>query len=299
MSEAISPSTGRRYGIQRVCRVLGCARSTFYASSAEAGSAVAERPSKRGPRPRIADEDLLERIREDLEKSPFQGEGHRKVWARLRRAGVRVGRKRVLRLMRKSNLLSPNRAPRGEQHLHDGRITTDEPNEMWGTDGTRVFTLEDGWAWIFAVVEHWNTECVGSHVCKHGTRYEALQPLSMAISKVFGSIGPEAARGLKLRMDHGSQFRSEHYRKQIKFWGVAPSFAFVEEPETNGVAERFLRTLKEQAIYGRVFRNIDELRQAVNAFVAKYNESWLVEKLGFKSPAEARAEKRLLATSAA
>jgi transposase InsO family protein len=50
---------------------------------------------------------------------------------------------------------------------------------------------------------------------------------------------------------------SDHFLNQVKFWGIAPSFAFVTQPQTNGVAERFNRTLKEQAIHRRVFRNIE------------------------------------------
>ena len=61
-------------------------------------------------------------------------------------------------------------------------------------------------------------------------------------------------------MDHGSQYLSDHFTNQIKFWGIQPSYAFVAEPQTNGVAERFNRTLKEQIIHGRIYRNIAELR---------------------------------------
>ena len=57
-------------------------------------------------------------------------------------------------------------------------------------------------------------------------------------------------------MDHGNQSLSDHFLKQIKYWGVSPSFAFVEQPQTNGVAERFNKTLKEQAIYGRIFHSL-------------------------------------------
>src|SRR5659263_642371 len=71
--------------------------------------------------------------------------------------------------------------------------------------------------------------------------------------------------------------------------GLAPSYAFVSQPETNGVVERFFRTLKEQAIYGRVFRNLAEVRQAVAEFVELYNEYWLIEKNGYRSPLQARA----------
>ena len=70
--------------------------------------------------------------------------------------------------------------------------------------------------------------------------------------------------------------------------GIQPSYAFVAEPQTNGVAERFNRTLKEQIIHGRIYRNIAELRDAVRDFVELYNAQWIVEKNGYLSPAQAR-----------
>ena len=159
---------------------------------------------------------------------------------------------------------------------------------MWGTDGVRVFTVDDGWGWIFTAVEHWNAECVGWHVCKRGDRFAALQPISMGLAGLYGSTAAGAARGLALRMDHGSQYLSDHFTNQIKFWGIQPSYAFVAEPQTNGVAERFNRTLKEQIIHGRIYRNIAELRDAVRDFVELYNAQWIVEKNGYLSPAQAR-----------
>lgn len=98
---------------------------------------------------------LLEAMRADLEASPFVGEGHRKVWARLKFGkGVRVSRKRVLRLMREHNLLSPYRKLQGAPKEHDGTLGTEAPNVVWGTDGAQVFTAEDGYGWIFVAVEH-------------------------------------------------------------------------------------------------------------------------------------------------
>lgn len=290
MSAAASPATGQRYGVCLVCRMWGAPRSTFYAQ-APREAAGRTKPKRRGPKPKIADEALMEAIKHDLERSPFVGEGHRKVHARLRVLDeIRVSRTRVLRLMRENNLLSPYRTHQGDEKLHDGKIITDEPNVMWGTDGAKVFTLDDGWAWIFSTVEHWNAECVGWHVCKHGTRFNALEAVRMGVEEQFGSAGADAARGLALRLDHGSQYLSDHFREQLRYWGIMPSWAFVEEPQTNGVVERYNRTLKEQAIYGRVFRNVEEVRAAVVAFVKRYNEEWLIEKMGFRSPTQARRE---------
>ena len=111
MSAATSPGTGLAYGLRRVCAAWGMARSSFYAMTS--GQHAEQPPAKRrGPKPAISDQALLVAIEADLEASPWEGEGYRKVWARLRVCrDIRVARKRVLRLMRENNLLSPHRCP--------------------------------------------------------------------------------------------------------------------------------------------------------------------------------------------
>jgi putative transposase len=290
MSAEVSPGADKRYGLQRVCEVLAFPRSTIYARKQRARNNVEPlHPLKRGPKPKLVDADLLAAIRADLEASPFIGEGHRKVWARLRlQRGIRVSKTRVLRLMRENHLLSPHRQPRGVPNAHTGTITTSAPDLMWGTDGIRVETSDEGWVWVFSAVDHCAAECVGWHAVKIGNRFAALEPIAQGITRYFGSTGAQAARGLSLRFDHGTQYMSDHFLNQVKFWGITVSPAFVAEPQTNGVAERFNRTLKEQAIYGRVFRNLEEVRAAVGELVERYNAHWRLEKLGFLSPQEVR-----------
>jgi putative transposase len=290
MSRETSASAGKPYGLQRVCRVLDIPRSTIYAQERrQAANVVPLHRARRGPKPKVSDADLLAAIRADLAASPFTGEGHRKVWARLRiLQDIRVGRSRVLRLMRENALLSPYRRPQGAPVVHDGTITTDRPNAMWGTDGIRSETVEDGWVWVFSAVDHYDACCVGIHAVKIGNRFAALQPIAQGLKAEFGATGADAGRGLSLRMDNGTQYTADDFLNQVKFWGIAPSFAFVAEPQTNGVAERFNRTLKEQAIHGRIFKNVEEVRAAVTAFKDRYNRHWRLEKLGFMSPLEAR-----------
>ena len=216
MAEATSPATGCSYGVARVCRVWEVARSSFYAARqvGAGGTKATASPARRGPRPAASDQDLLAAIRADLARSPWAGEGHRKVWARLRALdGIRGARKRVLRLMREHALLSPHRARPRPEAPHEGHIITEAPNIMWAIDATQVTTVQDGKVWLFGVAE----------------------------------------------------------------------------PETNGVIERLFRTLKEQAIHGRIFQTIEDVRDAVRAFVARYNAEWLVEKNGYRSPAQMRA----------
>jgi transposase InsO family protein len=69
---------------------------------------------------------------------------------------------------------------------------------------------------------------------------------------------------------------------------MVPSFAFVREPETNGVAERFIRTLKEQIVFGRNYLDIEEVRADVRGYFERYNQHWLLEKNGYRSPTATR-----------
>lgn len=283
MSQTISPATNKSYGLKRVCKTFGITRSNFYRKK------VANSPRKRkGPKPWIEEEELLGAIQEDIKQSPFKGEGHRKIHARLKKQSITVGRNRVLRVMRDNKLLSPHRTIYRPSNPHEGKITTDEPDQMWGSDGTKVKTIEDGWVWVFSVAEHWNTECLGWHVSKIGDRFAAFEPIFQAVKRVYGRLEKGVAEGLKLRIDNGVQYTSDYFLKQLTYFGIQESFGLVRQPQTNGVAERFHRTLKEQAIEGRIFKNADELREAVGQFVTIYNERWLVAKRGYQSPLEAR-----------
>ena len=176
----------------------------------------------------------MKRIRGVLSGSPFHGEGHRKVWARLRIAGVRTSIRRVLRLMRENALLAPGRVgqPRGPRN-HDGTIIRDAIDTMWGTDMTTTWTAE-GQVAVFVAVDHHNAECVGIHTARHGTRFEALEPLRQGVRRRFGASGKEIAEGLAVRHDHGSQYMSDTSQTEMRFLGIQSSTAFVRAPE--GVA---------------------------------------------------------------
>jgi putative transposase len=286
MSRRASPSTSRAYGILRVVRLWGISRATLYRQRRCEQPGSRRRPGPVGPMP---DEALVEAIRELLAASPFHGEGHRKIWARLRFAGVRTSKRRVLRLMRAHDLLAPNRVgrPHGPK-AHDGTIRTERVDEMWGTDLTSTMTGE-GQASIFITVDHCSTECVGLHAARRATRFEALEPLRQGVRTAFGGFAGGIAGGLKLRHDHGSQFVADDYQRELAFLGIESSPAFVREPEGNGCVERFIRTLKENLLWVRRFDTIEELRLALHTFRQTYNHTWIVERHGYRSPAAVRA----------
>jgi transposase InsO family protein len=287
MGRAASPSVERRYGLARVCRVLGIPRSTVYAARRRRLAPVP--PQKRGPKTAFTDAELTERIRAVLARSPFVGEGYRKVWARLRLVGVRAGKPRVLRLMREASLLAPTRTGRAHgPAAHDGTIIPDRPDAMWGIDATAAWT-DEGTATVFIAVDHFTAECVGIHAARRGTRFEALEPLRQGIRQHFDGYREGVAAGLALRHDHGSQFMSDHFQAELRFLGITSSPAFVREPEGNGCAQRFIRTLKEQLHWIERFDTVEALRLALLAFKDRYNSAWLIERHGHRTPAAVRA----------
>ena len=256
MSRASSPSTARRYGTARVCQLWEVPRSTVYERRARASRPV-QPAAKRGPKQAWTDAALTERIRAVLTNSPFLGEGYRKAWARLRLAGVRTSKGRVLRLMREAGLLAPTRVGRRRgPRSHDGTITTERPDEMWGTDATACLTTREGNATVFIAVDHCTQECVGIHAARPGTRFEALEPLRQGLREHFAGYAAGIASGLSLRHDHGSQYLSDHFQGELSFLGIRSSPSFVAAPEGNGCAERFIRTLKEQLLWVETFETV-------------------------------------------
>jgi putative transposase len=284
MSRTVPPAAGRPYGL---ARVWGVARATVYRRRRAAPELRRRRPGPVGPMP---DAELLEAVRAVLAASPFHGEGHRKVWARLRHAGTRTSRRRALRLMRESDLLAPSRtgAPRGPR-AHDGTIIPDAIDTMWGTDLTTTITGE-GQAAVFVAVDHCSAECVGIHASGSADRFEALEPLRQGARRHFGGFTKDVAHGLAVRHDHGSQYMAHDFQKELRFLGIESSPAFVRAPEGNGCAERFIRTLKENLLWVRSLATVEELRRARLAFREAYNTTWPIERHGFRPPAAIRQE---------
>jgi hypothetical protein len=92
--------------------------------------------------------------------------------------------------------LGENQCSRKTGGLHQSGIVTQAPNLMWGTDGARVLTMEEGWGWIFVAIEHWNAECVGWLSANRKPAMSALEPVSQGLKACVGAVAADAGARL-------------------------------------------------------------------------------------------------------
>lgn len=283
MKDKRSAATGKTYPVSLILRVAGVSSAGWYGKKSKGAKEL-----KRGPKTAISDYELTIQIRREIMGSLFHSEGYKKIRARLKRRDIQVGKNRVYRLMKTNNLLAPVRAGKGTSRPHDGTIITEMPNQMWATDGKQFYTEEEGMCWFFSVIDHCNDEVLAWHVVKKGDRFAAMEPLREAVRCEYGAINRGIVKdiGLVLRADHGSQYDSNDFQKEIKFLGFEYSPSFVRSPECNGVIERFHRTLNEQVLDIHQFKNIEETKGVIGSFIENYNSEWIIQRLGYRTPLE-------------
>jgi transposase InsO family protein len=116
----------------------------------------------------------------------------------------------------------------------------------------------------------------------------ALEPVKQALRKRRGSLQKPSGAGIAIRHDWGPQYQAEMFVKELDYLGLSNSPGFVHEPETNGVIERFFRTIKEECLWVNDFTDAQEARRIVGKWIETYNSEWLIERHGYRSPLSVR-----------
>ena len=222
---ATSPGTGG-LPLRRVCAAWGMARSSFYAMTS-GGARRAAAGKAWGPKPAISDQALLVAIEADLEASPRRARATAASGLDWVCRDIRVARKRVLRLMRENNLLSPHRCRRSGGNPHDGRHSCPEPRGAPMAFGCSRWTTAGAGS---SAVEHWNAEC--------GWHAPATEPISM----MARPSGAGLADGVPV---------SGPLPNQIKFWGSRPT---PSSPSPRPTASPSGSIARWEIIHGRIYR---------------------------------------------
>jgi transposase InsO family protein len=266
--------------------VLNYSASAFYARTRNI-----ESPRKRGVKPVISDADLLPRIKAQIAVLPFHSVGYKKLhmyWRKANPSSPPASKERFRRVMAGSNLLLKKPGGTGSSYPHNGVIKTKAPNVMWATDGKKFFTEKEGWCNFTGVIDHFNSEIIGWSIAETADRFEAFIPVGDAIIAQFGGLTAEAAKGVSLRVDCGSAYTSKYFRKTALFYGIDISYTRARSPESNGVIERFHRTLEEQVFSVHQFKSLAQARIVIAQFVKNYNKLWIFHESKGLSPIEMR-----------
>lgn len=283
-----------RASVATLCIVFGLSRAAYYEAQKalrdEVGGGVTKLPSpakQRTPATRswASAQALEDAITKIVDQYPAWGV--RKVHAMLRREpyGLRASRKRVWAFMKRRGLCfaagaRPAETPRGT-------VAVELPNRRWATDLTTVWTKEDGTVAVVPVIDCGCRSVLALEVSKSQLSSAVLSPLAAALKREFGSPGA-VPDGLELRTDHGPQYTGDDCLSLVDTWRLDHTFAPVGRPTGNAVAERLIRTMKEECIWLRDWASIEELRQALENWLCAYNERRPHQALNWQTPAEVR-----------
>jgi putative transposase len=268
-----------RYPVAVLCDVLEVSRSGFYAWK--------ERPV---PAKQKADAQLTAQIA-GVHKGSRGTYGSPRVHAELRADGVRVGRKRVERLMRESGLRArqKRRFRRTTDSNHslpvapnvlDRRFEVAAPNQVWVTDVTYIPTAE-GWLYLAAMLDLFSRRVIGWSASASNDRVLALDTLRAALR------ARRPRPGLVHHSDRGSPYASDDYRQTLATRGIRASMSRTGDCWDNAVAESFFATLKAELVDHQHYRTRDEAAGSIGDYIDRfYNPTRRHSHLGYKSPIE-------------
>lgn len=277
--------------VKLLCETFSLSRAAYYAEARRqrgelVGKATNVVALPKKPRFTTAEVVLL-RIREVLAREACTAWGVRKVWATLKREGLKVSRKRVHAIMRAHGLvLARDRVP-GETAR--GHVVVPEPNRRLATDLTTVWTRRDGVVALVPTIDCGDrTAVIEVTVDQHGPAI--LASVERKLIESFGAPS-NVPEGVDLRTDHGPQYTGADCNALCTRWRVAHTYAPVGRPTGNAVVERFIRTLKEELVWLRDWNSADELRAAVATWLDHYHHRRPHQALNWQTPIERRAER--------
>ena len=264
------------YPIETMAMTLGVSRSGFYAWNSRSPSARA-----------LADGDLTGRIK-TIHQASRQSYGAPRVHAELADAGVRVGRKRVERLMKAAGLKGVSRRRGTRTTIRDERLRpasdlvdrnfyAHEPNVLWVADITYVPTWA-GFLYLAVVLDAFSRRIVGWAMGHNLKAQLVIDAMNMA-------IGQRKPRNVIHHSDQGSQYTSVAFGLRCKEAGVRPSMGSVGDAYDNAMCESFFATLECELLDRRKFQTKAEARMAIFEFIEGwYNPARRHSALGYQSP---------------
>jgi len=263
--------------VRHLCRLAGLPRATYY-----------RHLDRRSPE--TAECELRDQLQRICLRHPFYG--YRRVAATLRRQGMVVNAKKVLRLMREDNLLAQRKTPFLKPPAERPRdvlvvpnlvrgLVPSAPDQIWVADITYVH-LARTFAYLAVVLDAFSRKAVG-------WAFENTLDASLAIAALDKALQVRNPKPGSLihHSDRGVQYASIAYRQILADRDITISMSRPGNPFDNAKAESFMKTLKAEEVNGKAFVDLKDARRRINSFIADiYNKERLHSALGYQSPLE-------------
>jgi len=269
-----------------ICETIGVARSNV-AEQAKRWAAGA--PPKRRGRPPLSDDALLADIKTVIAGMPSYG--YARVWAVLRRKAraqgcAPVNRKRVYRVMKVHGLLLQRHAGGVEDRRHDGKIAVDQSNVRWCSDGFEIACDNAEKVRVAFALDCCDREAMGHVATTQGIKGEDVRDLMVAaLEQRFGQIN-RLATPIEWLTDNGSCYTAIETRRFANDIGFLPLTTPVKSPQSNGMAEAFVKTFKRDYVSVNPKPDAASVIRSLRGWFAHYNELHPHRALGYRSPRE-------------
>jgi putative transposase len=261
----------KQYGVSKASRLSGFPKSSYYYRPAQ-------HADRRKPR---LDLSVLHAVENEVMRHPSYGV--RRVTAMLRRSGIVASRKKVYRLMKLAGLV---RKASVRKHVIVKRFLTvpERPDQLWQQDITYIWCGQDGWCYLFSMLDCFTREWLSYTFSTQCGTDEAIKTLEMAVLERF----PDGAvtEGLATRSDGGSQYTSDRFISTLKVYGIKQELTGKNRPDQNAYIEAFHRSLKEDCIWQHDFQTFHEADAAIRQFFYEYNWDRPHSSLKYMTPKE-------------
>ncbi len=214
-----------------------------------------------------------------------------RIFAAIRRQGLKVNKKRIARLMRVNNIKAKtkrrfrittvqNSKAAASENLINQNFTASKENKIWTGDITYLWTKE-GWLYLAVVMDIYSRKIVGWSIDSSLSTELVIRALMMAV------VHRNPQRGIIFHSDRGSQYTSSLFRELLKNYGIVQSNSSTGNCYDNAITESFFHTLKTELIYWEKYQTRQEAKRSIFEYIEiNYNRRRLHSSLGYLSPVE-------------
>ncbi|RVQ36443.1 IS3 family transposase [Sinorhizobium meliloti] len=279
---ALDLSSEGNFGMKAVCETLGVARSNIAARAANS-------PSRARGRPPLPDRELVEDIKAIIADMPTYG--YRRVHAILRRNARKDGRswpnaKRVYRVMKLHNLLLVRHTGAADDRLHDGQVAVERSNIRWCSDGFEIGCDNKEKVRVAFALDCCDREAIAHVATTEGIKSQDVQDLVItAVENRFGRINM-LSEPIEWLTDNGSCFIAKDTASLLRDIGMEPCTTPVRSPQSNGMAEAFVKTFKRDYVAVNPTPDAETVMAQLPFWFEHYNNLHPHSALGYQSPRE-------------